>query len=420
MNQFYNQFDITPRYENGGPRPDDYRTPFQIDRDRIIYTSAFRKLQSKTQVFLSGEYDFYRTRLTHSLEVAQIGRSICNRIKSTSEHLNKDHFIDPDLVEASCLSHDLGHPPFGHAGERALHLMMLKMGGFEGNAQTLRLLAETIYGQSGMNPTRAFLDSTLKYKTLLSENPDSPNHFIYDYQSDHLDFVFDGLDDVIKFSPGKKRNSFKSVECQIMDWADDTAYSLNDIVDGNNAGFINLERLESWAENNEVSKDDAKHIETICRSIKRKRLEPLMGRKVGDFIAAATLIASDQNFMSSKTSRYRYNIQVDEEISAESKLYKKIALDLVFKSPQLQQLDHKASRILGELFKILSDNYITKKTKPLLLLGSDSENLITSAQSDQEKARIISDIISEMTDRLAIRTYRRLIDPNFGSIMDLV
>ena len=124
--------------------------------------------------------------------------------------------------------------------------------------------------------------------------------------------------------------------------------------------------------------------------------------------------------MSSKTSRYRYNIQVDEEISAESKLYKKIALDLVFKSPQLQQLDHKASRILGELFKILSDNYITKKTKPLLLLGSDSENLITSAQSDQEKARIISDIISEMTDRLAIRTYRRLIDPNFGSIMDLV
>jgi len=298
MNQFYNQFDITPRYENGGPRPDDYRTPFQIDRDRIIYTSAFRKLQSKTQVFLSGEYDFYRTRLTHSLEVAQIGRSICNRIKSTSEHLNKDHFIDPDLVEASCLSHDLGHPPFGHAGERALHLMMLKMGGFEGNAQTLRLLAETIYGQSGMNPTRAFLDSTLKYKTLLSENPDSPNHFIYDYQSDHLDFVFDGLDDVIKFSPGKKRNSFKSVECQIMDWADDTAYSLNDIVDGNNAGFINLEKLESWAENNEISKDDAKHIETICRSIKRKRLEPLMGRKVGDFIAAATLIASDQNFMS--------------------------------------------------------------------------------------------------------------------------
>ena len=145
-----------------------------------------------------------------------------------------------------------------------------------------------------------------------------------------------------------------------------------------------------------------------------------MGRKVGNFIAAATLIKSDQNFMSSKTSRYRYNIQVDEEISAESKLYKKIALDLVFKSPQLQQLDHKASRILGELFKILSDNYITKKTKPLLLLGSDSENLITSAQSDQEKARIISDIISEMTDRLAIRTYRRLIDPNFGSIMDLV
>ena len=95
MNQFYNQFDITPRYGTENDRPDDYRTPFQIDRDRIIYTPAFRKLQSKTQVFLSGEYDFYRTRLTHSLEVAQIGRSICNRLKRTSDYLNDDHYIDP-------------------------------------------------------------------------------------------------------------------------------------------------------------------------------------------------------------------------------------------------------------------------------------------------------------------------------------
>ena len=132
MNQFYNQFDITPRYGTENDRPDDYRTPFQIDRDRIIYTPAFRKLQSKTQVFLSGEYDFYRTRLTHSLEVAQIGRSICNRLKRTSDYLNDDHYIDPDLVEASCLSHDLGHPPFGHAGEEILNSKMLDFGGRQG------------------------------------------------------------------------------------------------------------------------------------------------------------------------------------------------------------------------------------------------------------------------------------------------
>ena len=151
-----------------------------------------------------------------------------------------------------------------------------------------------------MNPTRAFLDSTLKYKTLLKEKPDSPNHFIYDYQENHLDFVFDGLNEIMDYAPGSDRNGFKSVECQIMDWADDTAYSLNDIIDGTNAGFINSENLEKWAEKNELDEIDALNVETICRAIKRKRLEPLMGRKVGDFIASANLEEASENFMAKK------------------------------------------------------------------------------------------------------------------------
>ncbi|MED5471672.1 MAG: dNTP triphosphohydrolase [Verrucomicrobiota bacterium] len=420
MNQFYNDFDITPIKEEENDRPDDYRSPFQIDRDRIIYTPSFRRLQSKTQVFLSGEYDFYRTRLTHSLEVAQIGRSICNRLKKRSDILSEEYFIDPDLVEAACLSHDLGHPPFGHAGERVLHSIMQNQGGFEGNAQTLRQLTETIYGQRGMNPTRAFLDSTLKYKTLLSEIPEAPNHFIYDYQIKHLVFAFEDKDQILQFQAGDTRNAFKSVECQIMDWADDTAYSLNDIVDGANAGFINLQNLENWAETNNLKGDDAKNLEQLCKSIRRKRLEPLMGRKVGDFIAAANIVDTEKNFMSSRTARYKYKIDVSSEIAKESKLYKTISLDLVFKSPQLQQLDHKAARVLGELFNILSDNYISNNKKPLKLVSSESEELISIAEKDSQKARVITDIISEMTDKLAVRTYRRLVDPNFGSILDLV
>ena len=420
MNQFYNDFDITPIKEEENDRPDDYRSPFQIDRDRIIYTPSFRRLQSKTQVFLSGEYDFYRTRLTHSLEVAQIGRSICNRLKKRSDILSEEYFIDPDLVEAACLSHDLGHPPFGHAGERVLHSIMQNQGGFEGNAQTLRQLTETIYGQRGMNPTRAFLDSTLKYKTLLSEIPKAPNHFIYDYQIKHLVFAFEDKDQILQFQAGDTRNAFKSVECQIMDWADDTAYSLNDIVDGANAGFINLQNLENWAETNNLKGDDAKNLEQLCKSIRRKRLEPLMGRKVGDFIAAANIVDTEKNFMSSRTARYKYKIDVSSEIAKESKLYKKISLDLVFKSPQLQQLDHKAARVLGELFNILYDNYISNNKKPLKLVSSESEELISIAEKDSQKARVITDIISEMTDKLAVRTYRRLVDPNFGSILDLV
>src|SRR6201985_4025471 len=135
--RFYNRFDLESLDRR---EPDEYRTAFQTDRDRIIYSSAFRRLQAKTQVFLSGEFDFYRTRLTHSLEVAQIGRSICSFLNQTSSFLAADFCIDPDLVEAVCLAHDLGHSPFGHAGERSLHHLMRDLGGFEGNAQRLRLL----------------------------------------------------------------------------------------------------------------------------------------------------------------------------------------------------------------------------------------------------------------------------------------
>ena len=177
-NAFYKEFDLEPL--PGGNRPSDYRTPFQIDRDRIIHSAAFRKLQSKTQVYLSGEYDFYRTRLTHSIEVAQIGRSICAFLNGNSEQLNSDFHIDSDLVEACCLSHDLGHPPFGHGGERTLHRLFSSIGGFEGNAQTLRLMTDTLYQsggrRGGMSPTRAFLDGVLKYKATYSEKGDPKNH----------------------------------------------------------------------------------------------------------------------------------------------------------------------------------------------------------------------------------------------------
>jgi hypothetical protein len=163
---------LTPVRRSGRADAGDFRTAFQIDRDRVLHTPTFRRLQNKTQVFWSGEYDFYRTRLTHSLEVAQIGKSICHWLKSRADGpLAPDFFIDPDLVEAICLSHDLGHPPFGHAGERTLNHLMRGYGGFEGNAQTLRLLTERIFSakRSGMDPTRAFLDGVLKYKTLWSE-----------------------------------------------------------------------------------------------------------------------------------------------------------------------------------------------------------------------------------------------------------
>ena len=125
QNSFYNDFD-EQRFPDTSLPESEYRNAFQIERDRIIFAYPFRKLQSKTQVFQSGEYDFYRTRLTHSIEVAKIGRSICHFLQCSSPHLSHDFHVDPDLTEAICLAHDLGHPPFGHIGERKLNELMAR------------------------------------------------------------------------------------------------------------------------------------------------------------------------------------------------------------------------------------------------------------------------------------------------------
>jgi len=271
-----------------------------------------------------------------------------------------------------------------------------------------------------MNPSRAFLDATLKYKTLFSEVPQAPNHFVYEDQRPYLEFALGSERLLNDLDPGSQRNGFKSVECQIMDWADDTAYCLNDIVDGANAGFINLEKLEHWASINALKDDETRHIEALCSAIRRRRLEPLMGHKVGDFINAVKLDEASQNLMSEQTARYRYNLIVNPEAVAESKLYKKISLDLVFRSPQLQQLDHKAYLILGKLFRIFADNYIGTDKRRLRLLPAEVEDTISSAPDDKARARLICDLVAKMTDRFAVRTYRRLADPDFGSIVDLV
>ena len=426
-NAFYEEFDIATRAPDRARNDaDDFRSAFQIDRDRIIHTSAFRRLQSKTQVFLSGEYDFYRTRLTHSIEVAQIGRSLCARLQATSPDLNAERFIDPDLVEAACLAHDIGHPPFGHTGERTLHRLMKPWGGFEGNAQTLRLLTDTIFNErAGMNPTRAMMDAVLKYKSLFPELDDPPNHFLYGTQAAELAFVLDGRSFSEDLPPGDRRDSFKSIECQIMDWADDTAYSLNDIADGIGAGFITIEKIERWAERrDDLEESDTDHLEDLLRAIRRDRVEARMNRKIGEFIASATLEKAPENFLSDATQRYRYRLAIAPEILAECKLYKRLSFELVFQSHQLQQLDHKADFLLSRLFQVLADLYIHRDTPGpghFRVFSEETESAIFRVgHSESDRARLVCDAIARMTDSVAAHTYRRLFDADFGSIVDLV
>lgn len=424
QNRFYGAFDTARR--SGGGDVNDYRTPFQIDRDRVLHTPTFRRLQNKTQVFWSGEYDFYRTRLTHSLEVAQIGKSITYWLRSHSDGpLGDDFFIDPDLVEAVCLSHDLGHPPFGHTGERTLNFFMRDYGGFEGNAQTLRLLTERIFSakRSGMDPTRGFLDGVLKYKSLWTELGNQPeHHFIYDNQHAFLDWAMGGNDFPLELVPGKVRDGFKSIECQVMDWADDTAYSLNDLSDSVRAGFLNIEKIEAWAEKHGEATGDATPLGDLMQAIRRRRVDPFVGKRIGTYIQS-TRLETDVNFLSSTTNRYRYRLAIAPHIKAESCLFKRLAFEVVFLSPQLKQLEHKGSRMLRQLWQVLAERYISGHDidgQDFQLLPTDTAAEIAAAPDESARARLVCDFLSGMTDGYAARTYKRLFSPDFGSIGDLV
>lgn len=419
-NRFYNAFDVETL---GGERKTDYRNAFQIDRDRIIHAHAFRKLQSKTQVFLSGEYDFYRTRLTHSMECAQIGRSICHYLNTRGGVLRPDFHLDSDLVEAVCLSHDLGHPPFGHSGERTLQELMVKWGGFEGNAQTLHLLTSTMYqnesGVRGMQPTRALLDGVLKYKKLFSEFPTPPqNHFLYDPQVTEREFVFGGTAIPAELAKGEALNAFKSVECQIMDWADDAAYSLNDIVDGVKAGFLTIERIEAWAAGEPIDAARQKLLDVLFNAIRADNLEKVVSQKVGAFIRACRL-RERTNFMAAKTNRYRFELVVSREVSAEAEFFKKMANDIIFESPQLQQIEHKARRVMFDLWDSTWRNYVERGPRVINILPTRVGKLIERETTHAGKARQICDYLAGLTDGMIVRTYRRLFDPEFGSIRDL-
>ena len=419
QNTFYDAFDM----EQPEPASRDYRTPFRRNRDRLIHNAAFRRLQSKTQVFLSGEYDFYRTRLTHSIEVAQIAGSISQFLNHSAAQLEPGFHIDPDLCEAIALAHDIGHPPFGHAGEGTLHRLMAGFGGFEGNAQTLRLIGQTIFtsggDRRGLNPTRAVVDGVLKYKTLWGEVPDQRNHFLYTDQQSFLDFITDGRPWPEDLTPGRARNGFRSLECEIMDWADDTAYSLNDIVDGVGAGFITVGPVERWAEEH-AAVENREAVEYLLGALRRGDVERAMNRRIGRFVESVRLVERE-NFLADLSNRWRFGITVDPGVRQEQLLFNRIAVDLVFRSPQVCQLEHKGDFMLTRLFETLQARYLDGNGSKLTLLSADFEREIARGDLDRQgRARVLCDYLAGMTDGFASRIYKRLFDADFGSIVDLV
>lgn len=416
-NEFYTQFDVETFEERSSP---GYRTHFQQDRDRIVHTSAFRRMQAKTQIFKSGEYDFYRTRLTHSLEVAQIGRSICSYLRGNSK-LTPTYHLDEDLIEACCLAHDIGHPPFGHAGETSLNRLMADCGGFEGNAQTLRLIGQTIFsegsGRRGMSPTRAFADGVLKYKDTWATG--KVNHFLYTDQACFLEFVAG------EASSSAVAKTKQSIECQVMDWADDVAYCLGDLMDGVRSRFIGVQSVEEWASGESVSSESQELLDRICKALRERTLSRCLAVLYGELVEAVSLSDSNDKTMRSLTNRYSFNLDILPSAQDLVRTLKKLSRELVFSTAQVKQLEVKADNMLRQLFGTYEEHYWAS-TKPdkdtFRLLPSNAHvQVMQIPRADAEsRARLICDHLSGMSDEFAVRTYRRMFDPDFGSLVDLI
>jgi dGTPase len=204
-----------------------------------------------------------------------------------------------------------------------------------------------------------------------------------------------------------------------MDWADDTAYSIHDIADGIRAEFITIDKLEKWASGVELDSEDTAHLEGIISIIRKGNIDAMLGIKIGQFIQGASL-KERSNFMSETTNRYRFELIVDPAKKQECELYKRIMFEIVFLSTRVKQLEYKGDSMLERLFEALIDNYTSKGKNPPRLVSPKLEGRLKTAETDTEKARLLCDYLAGMTDSFAIKTYRRLFDPGFGSIVDIV
>ena len=201
-----------------------------------------------------------------------------------------------------------------------------------------------------------------------------------------------------------------------MDWADDTAYSLHDIVDGIHARYISVGSLNEWAENQPLDPNQTELIDKLCAVIRENRYEPYFGKRIGAFVHGCSLEPRTSQ-LGQKTQRHAFDLRIDPTVKAESKLYKTIALDLIFQSPQIQQIEFKGGQILSRLFNALSQHALDPRG--LRILPTTIQQLVDRETSDSARYRRLCDYTAGLTDGQAVRTYKRLFNPDFGSITEL-
>jgi dGTPase len=425
------RFVLEPPKDNGIGR-----SPYQRDRARVLHSAGFRRLAAKTQVHTAGSAEsvagggacagvsrgaggagraasgagfdgdtgFLRTRLTHSLEVAQIAREIGERLG-----------CDPDVVDTAGLAHDLGHPPFGHNGEDALHALAHPCGGFEGNAQTLRVLTrlEAKVPEAGLNLTRASLDATCKYPWL--RRADARKFGVYADDAPVFAWLRDGAE------PGRR-----CLEAQVMDWADDVAYSVHDVEDGFHSGYVGLgpllddpdERAALCADVAEVYAPEAAGdlAGALQELLADPVLVPLSGydgshaaqaalkrftsNLTGRFVAAA-VGATRERFGGGPLRRYAADLVVPREVRIQCALLKGIALRYVMRRRGIEPWYAQQRQILTELVTALGDRAPD-------VLDPVFAPMWKSAGDDAARLRVVIDQVASLTDPAAVDWHRSL------------
>jgi dGTPase len=385
--------------------PGTGRTPFQRDRARVLHSAGFRRLAAKTQVITFGDDDFLRTRLTHSLEVAQIAREMGVALGA-----------DADVVDTAGLAHDLGHPPFGHNGEDALDAVAGAAGGFEGNAQTLRVVSrlEAKVPGAGLNLTRATLDAVTKYPW--ERRPDSRKFGVYPDDLPIFRWLRDG-------APEGRR----CLEAQIMDWADDVAYSVHDLEDGVHAGHVRVEALVDPDERLALCTDAARVYTAESPADLMPVLDDLLASPVAEGLAgydgsypaqaalkrvtsalvgrlsAVAVRATREVAGPGRLRGYAADLIVPRLARAECALLKGLALRYIMNRPGA------AGRYAWQ------QELLTALVEALLQRAPDELDpvfapLWKAAPDDAARLRVVIDQVASLTDPAAVAWHRRLVE----------
>lgn len=432
------------RYSGSESGSHEYRTEFQRDRDRVLYSDEFRRLSGVTQVMAATEGDVFHNRLTHSLKVAQVGRRMAERLLQSSPEdlVEACGGIDPDVVETAGLAHDLGHPPFGHSGEDVICGVMRDRGlneGFEGNPQSFRIVTRLAVRYAdqvppGLDLTRASLNAVLKYPWLWEQDGDRGRKWgAYMEDADSFKWARQGA------GLGAEQ---RSVEAELMDWADDITYAVHDMEDFYKAGLIPLEHLHGRGSYS-ASVPVTPEIQRVAVEILREnpglaRDETEVGKRLVSLLdpgfsqldapfdggrhqrhtlrqAASGLITTFTNAISLRepTGHDTRTVEIETDARTNVTLLKELTKYYVILHPRVVGLRAGQRRMLQKLFNIYVNAISSSKTSDHTLLPLPTRDRLDSGDSPE---RLAADLLASMTERQVVQTYQRLMGFVPGSI----